>query len=106
MADQHRYPPARGDEAELFRDYNDELMRTVARTVGWSTPQVIEDACSFAWMKFMQCQPDRRMNWRGWMFRTAQRKAWELEAEQREIRSLDEDAHEQDRTFATARLPH
>src|SRR5215210_8600262 len=92
MADQHRYPPAHGDEAELFRAFNNELMRTVGAAVGWSTPQVVEDACSFAWAQFMQCQPDRGKNWRGWLFTTAQREAWQLEGRVKDFAHLDEEA--------------
>jgi DNA-directed RNA polymerase specialized sigma24 family protein len=79
MADQlHVRARARGDEAELFRDFNDELMRSVAQVVFDTAPEVVEDACAFAWAKFMESQPDRDRNWRGWLFRVAQRQAWAL----------------------------
>jgi DNA-directed RNA polymerase specialized sigma24 family protein len=81
MADQDPGPRARGDEAELFRAYNEELSRSVAQAVFATTPQVIEDACAFAWAKFMEHQPDRERNWRGWLFRVAQRQAWALDGE-------------------------
>src|SRR4051812_45479358 len=97
MDDRARFPPARGDEADLFREYNDELLRTVAQAVGYSTPQLIEDACSFAWAKFLQCQPDRDGNWKGWLFRTAQREGWRLDARSRESRSLSGDVFDEDR---------
>jgi DNA-directed RNA polymerase specialized sigma24 family protein len=77
-------PLARGDEADLFRAYNTDLMRDVARVVHTSTAQTIEDACSFAWAQFLEHQPDRELNWRGWLFRTAQRQAWLLEGERQE----------------------
>ena len=48
------------------------------------TPQIIEDACSFAWAEFLRHQPDREHNWRGWIFRTAQRQAWVLAREARD----------------------
>jgi DNA-directed RNA polymerase specialized sigma24 family protein len=89
MADQTSYPPPRGDEAALFRDYNAELMRSVADAVGTSTPQVIEDAVACAWTRFLQHQPDRDRKWRGWLFRVAQREAWALEAGNRDHVSLD-----------------
>ena len=78
MADPRQRPPAHGDEAELFRSYNDELMLRVAGNVRGAPKEVIEDACSFAWTAFLEYQPERERNWRGWMFRTAQRQAWEL----------------------------
>jgi DNA-directed RNA polymerase specialized sigma24 family protein len=91
MADQTPFPPARGDEAALFRDFNAELMRTAAGVVRASSPQVIEDAVGHAWARFMQYQPDLDRNWKGWLFRTAQREAWALEAARREHASLDDD---------------
>src|SRR4051794_37482455 len=74
-------PAARGDEAELFEAYSHELIRAVAGAVIKTTPQVIEDACAFAWAQFIEHQPDRDRNWRGWLFRTAQREAWRLQRE-------------------------
>jgi DNA-directed RNA polymerase specialized sigma24 family protein len=79
MADSTAYPPAHGDEAQLFRDFNDDLMRSIARSVKYIRPDTIEDACSFAWAKFLQCQPSREGNWQGWLFRTAQYQAWAIE---------------------------
>src|SRR4051794_30934608 len=79
MADHDSRPPARGDEAELFRAYNDELAQTLARSVRVSSPETIEDACAFAWAKFMENQRDRDRNWRGWLFRVAQFESWRLE---------------------------
>src|SRR5919204_505986 len=46
MADSDSHPALRGDEAELFQAYNDELLRTLSRSVRVSTPQTIEDALS------------------------------------------------------------
>ena len=79
----HRMPPRglQGDEAELFRKFNDELMRLIRGSVHEVGHEVVEDACAFAWSRFLVCQPDRDRNWRGWLFRTAQRRAWELARE-------------------------
>src|SRR5262245_55270545 len=79
MADGDPRPLARGDEAELFESFNHELTRSLARTLYRSNQHVIEDACAFAWPQFMEHQPDRDLNWRGWLFRTAQREAWRLQ---------------------------
>ena len=68
-------------QADLFEAHNPELIRTVAGAMFRMTPQVIEDACAFAWAQFMEHQPDRDRNWQGWLFRTAQREAWRLERE-------------------------
>jgi DNA-directed RNA polymerase specialized sigma24 family protein len=79
MADPNPYPPARGDEAELFRQFNADLMRSINGAVFVSTPSTIEDACAFAWAEFLKYQPSREINWKGWLFRTAQREAWRIE---------------------------
>src|SRR4051794_22548304 len=92
MAASDSPPGPRGDEAELFRAYNDELMRLVARGVHGVSHQTIEDACAFAWAQFMSHQPDRDRNWRSWLTRTAEREAWALSRrEQRQIGFKDFD---------------
>jgi RNA polymerase sigma factor (sigma-70 family) len=88
MADSGQHAPARGDEAELFREFNDELVRLVTSKVRCRTRDVIEDACSFAWAEFLRYQPSRERNWRGWLYRTAQRQAWLLAGEERETLPL------------------
>jgi DNA-directed RNA polymerase specialized sigma24 family protein len=95
MADQDPRPPARGDEAELFEAFSHELIRSVAGAVIKTTPQVVEDACAYAWAQFMEHQPDRDRNWRGWLFRTGQREAWRLQREigdSMPIRDVEEEA--------------
>src|SRR3954454_8855850 len=86
MAESRHLPPARGDEDELFRAYNHDLMRSIATAVHVSAEQTVEDACAFAWAKFLETQPDRGRNWKGWLFRTAQRQAWLLEQRRDEQR--------------------
>ena len=69
--------PLRGDEEELFRDFN----RPFIRTVQWLTnapPEIVHDACGFAWQQFICHQPDRDRNWRSWLITTAEREAWRL----------------------------
>jgi hypothetical protein len=77
MADRRRQAPQRGDEAQLFRAYNDQLVRKVAAAVR-ASHDVVEDACAFAWAQFLVHQPDRDQEWQGSLFRTAQREAWAL----------------------------
>jgi hypothetical protein len=75
--DEGARPPLRGDEAELFRDFN----RQFVRTVQWRTNaprEIVDDACAFAWQQVMRHQPDRDRNWRAWMLTTAEREAWRL----------------------------
>ena len=42
--------------------------------------EVIEDACSFAWVEFFRYQPDRDRSWKGWLVTVARREAWRLNA--------------------------
>jgi RNA polymerase sigma factor (sigma-70 family) len=74
-------PPLRlrGDEAELYAGFSRELIQKLSRSVR-AAPGDIEDACGYAWMQFLRQQPDRDREWRGWLFRTAQRRAWTLNA--------------------------
>ena len=65
MANLRPVPPPRGDEAQLFREYNDELMLTVAQNVRTDSPQTVEDAVGFAWERFMVYQPERDMKLAG-----------------------------------------
>src|SRR5262249_50384182 len=92
MANSNPRPQLLGDEAELFRDYNDHLMRQIDRHVTTSSPHTVEDACSFAWAQFLRYQPNRSDNWRGWLFQTAIREAWLIERRARgqaALRSFD-----------------
>src|SRR3954453_2210905 len=99
MPNQQEIPPARGDEAELFRSYNPELVRRVASRVHTRDAHTVEDACSFAWTMFLQEQPDRQRNWRGWLTRTAERQAWFLErhggTSRRSVRVASTEVHEE-----------
>ena len=74
-------PPLRlrGDELDLYGGFHAELGRSINRAVNasWET---VDDACAFAWLEFLRVQPNRHENWRGWLFRTAQREAWRLSA--------------------------
>jgi hypothetical protein len=69
--------PLRGDEAELFRDFNRQFVRTVQSRTN-APREIVDDACGFAWQQFMRDQPDRERNWRAWMITTAERETWRL----------------------------
>src|SRR4051794_1990284 len=75
-------PPIRflGDEPELYLEFNHELVKMLQATVR-AAPEDIDDAASFAWVQFFRYQPDRDLRWKGWLYRTAQREAWRLNAE-------------------------
>ena len=74
----------RGDEADLFLAFNDELVRADGGAVR-AHPADVEDACAIAWVQFMPHQPSRQSRWQGWLFRTAQREAWRLSALRPEV---------------------
>ena len=77
-------PPIRfrGDEPELYLEFNHQLVKMLSAAVR-AAPEDVEDAASFAWVQFFRHQPDRDGQWKGWLFRTAQRESWRLTAEHR-----------------------
>ncbi len=70
----------RGDEPELYLEYNAMLIRRVRWALN-ASPEDIDDACEFAWVQFLRRQPDRDRLWRSWLFETAKRQAWRLAAQ-------------------------
>lgn len=85
-------PPAlRGDEHELFRSFNERLLRSVRRSV--NAPEVIiEEGCGFAWQRLIECQPERTERIFGWLRTVAIREAWRLARRERVAVRLDEPA--------------
>lgn len=83
----NRWPEPRGDEGELFRSFNRELFRRVQADVR-TEPEIVADACAFAWSQFLRYQPDRNRSWKGWLTTTAQREAWALVRRERETVDL------------------
>jgi DNA-directed RNA polymerase specialized sigma24 family protein len=71
-----------GDEAELFQSFHRRLTRIVQHLVNTS-PDIVDDACNYAWMEFIRHQPDRDGAWKAWLVTTAQREAWKLDAKER-----------------------
>jgi RNA polymerase sigma factor (sigma-70 family) len=86
--------PPHGDEADLFREFNPRLARIVQGRTD-APPDIVDDACAFAWQQFMQYQPDRDRHWKAWLVTTAQRELWRLWRQQTRHESLsaDEDEH-------------
>ena len=70
-----RRPRLRGDEADLFREFNPSLVRFLLRRSD-APRELIDDASAFAWQQFVEHQPDRDRNWRGWLMTTAERELW------------------------------
>jgi len=78
-------PPARGDEAELYRRHRHDLHRAVARAVN-APRELIEDACQTAWAILLRTQPDRHAIF-AWLRVVAIHEAYRLSAiERRETR--------------------
>ena len=69
--------PLKGDEATLFAEFDAELQRRVRALVRTSSVN-IEDACSFAWLQFLNHQPDRERSWQAWLVQVARREAIRL----------------------------
>jgi RNA polymerase sigma factor (sigma-70 family) len=85
--------PLLGDEAELFREFNPQLVPIVRHQTA-SSRDIVEDACAFAWQQFVQHQPDRNRNWRAWLVTTAEREVWRLHREEAKHLSLSDGAGE------------
>jgi hypothetical protein len=78
-------PPARGDEAELYRRHHRNLQRAVAHAVN-APRELIEDACQTAWAILLRTQPDRYAIF-AWLRVVAIHEAYRLKAiERRETR--------------------
>jgi DNA-directed RNA polymerase specialized sigma24 family protein len=78
----------------LFQSFHRRLARTVQGLVNTS-PDIVDDACNYAWMEFLRHQPDRGGPWKAWLITTAQREAWRLDRKERshigfEIEGRDE----------------
>jgi hypothetical protein len=58
--------------------FDHELVKRVTNGVVNVSPEDVEDACAHAWIQFFRYQPDRDREWKGWLYRTAQREAWRL----------------------------
>ena len=76
------------DIAELYTSLADRLERLVRVDVR-ASDALIEDACSFAWMQLMRCQPRRETAF-AWLRMVAFREAWALSRRERRALSLDE----------------
>ena len=73
----------RGDEADLFRTYAAAL-RAAVYYHAEASDEVIEDACSYAWLELCRQQPDRGEVF-AWLRVVATRRAWRnRERDQRE----------------------
>jgi len=90
------HQPLRGDEADLFREHHQRLVRVVSKAVQAPTAMV-EDACQNTWAILLRRQPERSDRLFGWLRTVAIREVWRLSGQQRrdawleELRSEDGD---------------
>jgi RNA polymerase sigma factor (sigma-70 family) len=77
----------RGDESVLFARHHATLRDRVARWVNTSSA-VVDDACSFAWLQLLRCQP-RRESALAWLTTVAIREAIRLDRERRAVEHVD-----------------
>jgi DNA-directed RNA polymerase specialized sigma24 family protein len=81
-------PPQRRDEQWLFERYDRRLRRATQLAVNTS-PDVVDDACAFAWMTLLTHQP-RRETVFAWLRTVARREALRLDGLSRRL-SLNDD---------------
>jgi RNA polymerase sigma factor (sigma-70 family) len=81
-------PSFRGDEERLFVALADQLVHTV-RAIVHGPDAMIEDACSFAWLQLVRCQPDRETVF-PWLTKVAVREAWRLSRRERRDAHLED----------------
>src|SRR3954453_103532 len=70
-----------GDEAQLYRQYHDELRKSARRAVR-GPDACVDDACSFAWLQLLRLQPDRATVF-GWLRKGAIHEAWRVARRER-----------------------
>lgn len=74
------------EAGELYAEFGDDLLRTVRRRVNTS-PQIVEDACSIAWVQLLRNRP-RRITLHGWLVTVARREAIRLDGAARRVEPL------------------
>lgn len=83
-------PSQRGDEERLFERYDKRLRRITQVTVNTS-PDIVDDACAFAWMKLLTHQPRRETAF-AWLKVVARNEAWRLHGLSRRFDPLGHEA--------------
>jgi RNA polymerase sigma factor (sigma-70 family) len=77
-----QFPPQRGDEEQLFARYQDRLRSRTTYLIK-TTPETVEDACAYAWMQLLACQPERDSVF-AWLSRVARNEALRLDQLERD----------------------
>jgi RNA polymerase sigma factor (sigma-70 family) len=81
-----RRKPLQGDEDALFEALAQDLVHIVRRLVN-TDPATIEDACQFAWLQLLRCQPSRETV-RAWLITVARNEAIRLDRIRRRCDAL------------------
>lgn len=91
-----------GDEADVFAAHHVAL-RCAVRAVVRGPDACVDDACAFAWLQFLRCQPTRDTVF-AWLKTVAIRQAWHLVRRERQDGHLEEVPawHDRHGTDATA----
>ncbi|MCW2995580.1 MAG: hypothetical protein JWQ18_3075 [Conexibacter sp.] len=77
----------RGDEADLYRNHSAAL-RAAVRHFVHTNDEVVDDACSFAWLQLMRHQPNRDTIF-AWLRTVAIREAWRIAERDARERTLE-----------------
>lgn len=80
-------PPLRGDEPDLYREHQPRLVALLRGALS-AREQTREDACSFAWVQLIRCQPER-VHVMAWLYVVARREALRLLALERRFPVLE-----------------
>lgn len=91
-----------GNETELYRRYQRNLVRAVARSVN-APHELIEDACQMAWLILLRRQPDRERVF-GWLRTVAMHEAYRLSGVERRDARLDAPVSSDAATFRPERV--
>ena len=86
MTAPRRRKPLQGDEDTLFEALAAELVRIVQRLVN-TDPATVDDACQFAWLQLLRCQPERRTV-RAWLITGARNEALTLDRKRRRLEPM------------------
>jgi RNA polymerase sigma factor (sigma-70 family) len=82
----------RGDEDQLYRTHA-RTLRSVVRMKVNTSDDIVEDACAFAWMQLVRCQPRRNTAF-AWLRTVAVREAVRLDRIERKHTAADRDGLE------------
>ena len=86
MTAPRRRKPLQGDEDALFEALARELVRIVQQLVN-TDPATVDDACQFAWLQLLRCQPNRETV-RPWLITVARNEAIRLDRIRRRLEAL------------------